>query len=156
MKSTCNEVVVRRAVTARPDETVLCAAQRMRDEHVGDLVILEDERPAGIVTDRDLVVRVLAAEGDPSSLRLEEVMTRAPATVSEDSDVLEVLETMRSTGARRMPVLGADGALMGILALDDVLAWLGRQMSAVGAVVTDDVRAERERLTTELAGQASG
>jgi len=156
MKSTCNEVVVRRAVTAGPDDTVLCAAQRMRDEHVGDLVILEDERPAGIVTDRDLVVRVLAAEGDPSSLRLEEVMTRAPATVSEDSDVLEVLETMRSTGARRMPVLGADGSLTGILALDDVLAWLGRQMSAVGAVVTDDVRAERERLTSELAGQASG
>jgi CBS domain-containing protein len=156
MKSTCNEVVVRRAVTARPDETVLCAAQRMRDEHVGDLVILEDERPAGIVTDRDLVVRVLASEGDPSSLRVEEVMTRAPATVSEDSDVLEVLETMRRTGARRMPVLGADGALIGILALDDVLAWLGRQMSAVGAVVTDDVRAERERVTSELAGQASG
>ena len=156
MKSTCNEVVVRRSVTARPDETVLCAAQRMRDEHVGNLVILEDGRPAGIVTDRDLVVRVLAGERDPSSVRLEEVMTRAPATVSEDSDVLEVLETMRRTGARRMPVLGADGALVGILALDDVLAWLGRQMSAVGAVVTDDVRAERERLTAELAGQASG
>jgi CBS domain-containing protein len=156
MKSTCNEVVFRRVVTARPDETVIDAAQRMRDEHVGDLVILDGDRPAGIVTDRDLVVRVLAAGRDPASLTVEEVMTRAPATVSEDSDVLEVLETMRRTGARRMPVLGGDGSLAGILALDDVLAWLGRQMSAVGAVVTDDVRAERERLGTEIAGQASG
>ena len=133
MKSTCNEVVVRRVVTARPEETVVCAAQRMRDEHVGNLVILEDGRPAGIVTDRDLVVRVLAAECDPASITVGEVMTRAPATVTEDSDVLELLDTMRQTGARRMPIVDAEGA-----------------------VVLDDVRAERERVTTELAGQASG
>ena len=156
MKSSCNEVVVRRVVTARPDETVVSAAQRMRDEHVGDLVILDGGRPAGIVTDRDLVVRVLAAERDPDSLVLSDVMTRAPATVRDDSDVLDVLETMRQTGARRMPIVDDDGVLVGILALDDILAWLGLQMSVAGAVVLDEVRAERERLCVELAGQASG
>jgi len=156
MRSTCQAVSVRRVVTADPDESVVCAAQRMRDEHVGDLIIVDQGRPAGIVTDRDLVVRVLAAERDPDSLSVREVMTRALATVSEDSDVFEVLELMHQTGARRMPVVDEDGALTGILALDDIVAWLARQMSVVSGLFGQEVRAERERLGFERAGPSAG
>lgn len=156
MRSTCHEVSIRRVVTAEPDESVVCAAQRMRDEHVGDLIILEGGRPVGIVTDRDLVVRVLAAERDPDSLTVREVMTRAPATVADDADVFDVLEQMHATGARRMPVVDEQGALVAILALDDIVAWLARQMSVVGGLVGQEVRAERDRLGFERAGPSAG
>lgn len=143
-------------MTAVPDESVVCAAQRMRDEHVGDVVVLEDGRPIGIVTDRDLVVRVLAAERDADSLRVRDVMTRALATVAEDSDVFEVLDEMHRTGARRMPVVDGEGALVGLLALDDIVSWLARQMSVVSDVFGQEVRAERERLGFERAGPSAG
>jgi CBS domain-containing protein len=156
MKSSCHGVSVRRVVTADPDESVVCAAQRMRDEHIGDLIIVDQGRPAGIVTDRDLVVRVLAAEREPDSLSVREVMTRALATVSEDSDVFDVLELMHRTGARRMPVVDEDGALTGILALDDIVAWLARQMAVVSGLIGQEVRAERERLGFERAGPSAG
>ena len=156
MRSTSHGVAVRRVVTADPDEPVVCAAQRMRDEHVGDLIVVERGRPVGIVTDRDLVVRVLAAERAPDSLAVREVMTRALATVPEDCDVFDVLARMHRTGARRMPVVDEVGALVGILALDDIVAWLARQMSVVSGLFGQQVRAERERLGLERAGPSAG
>lgn len=156
MRTTCHEVAVRRVVTAGLDESVACAAQRMRDEHVGDVIVVHRDRPVGIVTDRDLVVRVLAAERDPDSLSVGDVMTRAPATVTEDSDVFEVLEQMHRTGARRMPVVDESGALVGVLALADIVAWLARQMSVVSGLFSQEVRAERERLSFERAGPSAG
>lgn len=156
MRSSCREVLVDRVLTASPEESALCAAQRMRDEHVGDLIVVEDGRPVGIVTDRDLVVRVLAAEREPGSLPVREVMTRAPVTVTEDRDVFDVLEAMRRAGARRMPVVDPAGALIGVVALDDIVAWLAEQMSVLGGLFGDEVRAERERLNIERAGQAAG
>ena len=118
----------RDVVTVRTTDTVRAAAERMADEHVGSLVVVDaDGAPVGMLTDRDLVVRVVARPPErPKSV--EQVMT-TPLISIDARDAPELaIETMRRHGIRRVPVL-ADGRLAGIVALDDVLRALGREIA---------------------------
>jgi CBS domain-containing protein len=121
---------------AEAAETVNDAARRMAERRVGSLVIVDGEkRPVGVVTDRDLVVRVLAARRDPGATPIVAVMTEAPAVVTADTSIEAALERMRAAGTRRLPVVDADGGLVGILSLDDVLALLAEELVEVGALL---------------------
>lgn len=82
---------------------------------------MQDERPVGIVTDRDLVLRVISADKDPAKTVVEEVMTPNPLTLDEELGLFEALEIMKSEGVRRFPVVDVDGKLAGIFTVDDVL-----------------------------------
>jgi CBS domain-containing protein len=101
------------------------AAQVMRAEHVGDLVVVEESaagrRPVGIVTDRDLVMEVLAPGLDPDTVTVGDLPTRELAVAGVDDDLMDTLARMGTLGVRRMPVVDGAGALAGILAADDVL-----------------------------------
>jgi len=124
-------LTARPVVTATPDEDVRSVARKMRDGHVGCVVVNEGRRPVGIVTDRDLALRVLA-EGDPTTTRVSEVMTIDPSTIEVGAGVEAVLRTMRAAGTRRLPVVDGDGALVGIVTHDDLLVVFARELGALG------------------------
>jgi CBS domain-containing protein len=129
------DICVRDVDTVSFDVSALDAAQRMRDQQVGTVVVVDDERPVGILTDRDLTVRVLASGLDPKTTRVSEVMTPSPTTVTEEVSIAAALGHMRAGRFRRLPVVGADGRLRGILALDDVLAVVAEEIAEVGPLV---------------------
>lgn len=119
-----------------PDESVREAAERMRQRIVGCLVILnEAQEPVGIVTDRDLVVRVLAPGKDPSNTAISEVMTAPPVTVSAETPIEDALALMTSHGFRRLPVVDHQRQLVGLLTLDDVLMLLAEESARIGQLL---------------------
>lgn len=121
---------------ADAEETVLDAARRMRERRVGTLVVVDGVgRPVGLVTDRDLAVRVLADGRDPRRTSVAEVMTFRPRTVGEDTPIEAALSLMRSGGFRRLPVVNDDEKLVGIVSLDDVLALLAEEFASIGALL---------------------
>jgi len=103
-----------------PDQTVQEAAQKMSEEDTGVLPVAQDDRLVGMVTDRDLAVRVLAEGKDPADTKVSEVMTPDVKYVFEDQDVQEVSENMAEQQLRRMPVLNRDKRLVGIVSLGDL------------------------------------
>ncbi len=126
------EVCNREVVVVRPDTTVAEAASLMRQHHVGDLVVLRPDggksEPIGIITDRDLVVEVIAEGLDPATLTVGEIMAPELAKVREDTDVAEVVRYMRDRGVRRMPVVDRYGGLAGLVTLDDLLELLSEEL----------------------------
>jgi len=143
LKDACTPEVV----CCRGSTTALEAARLMRQKHVGDLVVVDDpddERvPLGIVTDRDIVVEVLAKGLDPSTTSVASI-TRAPVVIALDTeDTAQVLERMRTHGVRRIPVVDRDGAAIGIIALDDLLRLLVAEMNALFEVTDTGQRRER-------------
>ena len=119
-----------------PQETVTEAAQRMGERGVGTLVVLDEgKRPLGLVTDRDLVVRVLAAGRDAGATPVGEIMTRAPKVVHEESAIEDALALMRAGSFRRLPVVDREGRLAGIVSVDDVLALLAEEFAHIGGVI---------------------
>ena len=108
----------------------------MRDRRVGTLVIVDDAGKAvGLLTDRDLVPRVVAAGGDPRATSVGEVMTEYPKTVSERTPIESALSLMRSGSFRRVPVVNDDGKLVGIVSLDDVLVLLAEDFELIGGLL---------------------
>jgi len=117
-------------------ENVRVAADRMRSENVGTLVVLDgDRRPVGIVTDRDLALRVVRPALDCRTTTVGDVMTAHPRTVGEETPVEAAVETLRVLGIRRLPVVDADGRLVGILSFDDVLERVSAELDGLRRIV---------------------
>ena len=136
----------RNPITVRPDDELLSAAKVMRDQHVGYLVVVEPAvrdgafRPVGVLTDRDIVVSLLARDADPRALRVNDVMTREPVVCEEELSLGQALKSMRRIGVRRLPVIGKDRHLTGVIALDDIIdALVGELEDAAGAVRSEQL-----------------
>ncbi len=142
------EICSREVVYVRRDENIRAAAELMRQYHVGSLVVVDDREtgraPAGIITDRDIVVAVVALGLDPEAIRAEDVMSREMFTVGENTGVAETAELMRMKGIRRLPVTDRGGALVGIVAADDLLSLLSEEMSALATMVSREHKREAE------------
>jgi len=125
-------------ISCNRDETVQGAALLMRKHHVGDLVVVDgsdgDAIPAGIVTDRDIVVSVVALGLDPASLQVGDIMSDDLLTCREDDDVYQTIEHMRVRGIRRVPVVNDNGALAGIVSADDLLEFLAEEMGDLSRI----------------------
>jgi CBS domain-containing protein len=127
---------VREVDTIRADDTVAVAAERMHQRAVGSLVVVNDgEQVIGIVTDRDLVSRVLAKGVGASNTVIRDVMTLSPKTVSEWTPIEAALLVMRAGRFRRIPVVDQDNKLLGLITLDDVLMLLAEQFAQVGRLL---------------------
>ena len=125
--------------TVNPQETVRDAAERMHQRSVGALVVIdESKRPIGIVTDRDLAIRVTAAGRDPGGTTVREVMTHPAKTISRSADVDCALEMMRAGAFRRLPVVDERGQLAGIVSLDDILLHVSMQLGSVSAILQSE------------------
>jgi CBS domain-containing protein len=135
------ELCVRDVVTATAKESVVEAARRMAELHVGDLIVVDQPtrglpHPIGIVTDRDLVVRVLARpERVPASTTVAEVMRRDIVIALEDDDIESVVAKMRAHTIRRIPIVDSTGGLQGVLSLDDLLGWMREQLQSATALL---------------------
>jgi CBS domain-containing protein len=143
---TVTELYSTPVVTAHPHETVVEAARRLRDKHVGDLVVIDDKkRLVGILTDRDIVVSAVAQSHDRlDSLRVVDIMTTDVLSVRRNETVEGALKKMAKRGVRRLPVVGADGQVEGILSLDDLLQRESLQLWNLVTVVAREQRQERE------------
>jgi CBS domain-containing protein len=132
MKS--SDICRRQVVVAERSTPLQEVAQLMRKGHVGSVVVVDGEgrRPVGIVTDRDLVVEVMAPGLDSRTITAGDVMSTSPAVTHEDDDALWALKTMRERGVRRLPVVDEAGAMTGIVSMDDLVERFG---SAMGDVV---------------------
>jgi CBS domain-containing protein len=130
------ELCIRNVATATAGDTVMEAARRMAEFRVGDLIVVEDRprdrpRPIGIITDRDLVVRVLACpDRSPATTTIGQVMRSGLVTAYEDEDIERIVAAMRDHAIRRIPIIDRGGGLRGILSLDDVLGWMREQLEA--------------------------
>ena len=144
-----NEICDRDVVTVGRDSTVIQAAKLMRLRHVGDVVIVEERDgkrvPVGIVTDRDVVVEVLATELDPNVITVGDIMIPSLAVVDEGAGVLEAIRGMAGKGVRRLPVVDAAGGLVGIVTLDDLLLLLAKEFGALTKLVTLEQKHEANR-----------
>jgi len=142
------EICNREVVITEKSLSVVEAARLMRTHHVGDLVVTEEingrKRPVGIVTDRDIVVEVVAAGVNPDMLKVGDIMGPEVATVNEGEGLFEALRYMRDKGVRRMPVTDREGGLVGILTLDDLLTLLAEEMTELAKLVSH----ERQREAT--------
>lgn len=141
-----SEVCNREVVIVQPGDSILDAAQLMRQHHVGDVIVVQDlgsrRIPVGIVTDRDLVVEIMAPELDPSALTVGDIMTQELATVNENASLFDAVELMRTKGVRRLPVTDAIGNLSGILTLDDLLELMAEEMSDLARSVAHEQKKE--------------
>lgn len=129
------DLAQRAVVTAAADSTLTECAALMRREHVGSIIVTQQGRPMGVLTDRDIVLEAVAVQLDPATLTAGDVMSQPLATVAEDDDLFDALARMREHGVRRLPVVDGAGALCGLLAVDNVLEVLAEEIDSVVRVV---------------------
>ena len=145
---TVSQLCRRNVITVRKNDEVVAAARLMREHHVGYLVVIEPDfagstaRPIGVLTDRDIVVGVVAKQADPRSLVVGDVMTEKPVVLSESDSIATAVQEMRRIGVRRMPVIGTVGELTGVLSLDEVLDSLAGELQGLAGAVRNEQRIE--------------
>lgn len=135
IEAICNRDIV----FVTQDESIQQAAELMRNYHIGDVVVVDDavaRIPIGMVTDRDIVVGVVAKGIDPVHLRVGEVMSDRIITAREGDGEYETLQHMSRTGVRRVPVIDKEGSLVGILVMDDLLEHVADQLNELVAIAS--------------------
>ena len=143
------DVCQHQVVTTPPSAGLSAAARVMRQEHVGYLVVVEPmaeegrRKVVGVLTDRDIVIAVVAREADPRTLTVGDVMTRDPLLVNEHSPLDTTLSFMQEAGVRRVPVLDSSGALAGVLALDDALKVIALELDKIAGCIASEQKVER-------------
>lgn len=145
MSELCNSDVI----TLERNSTIAQAAKLMRQHHVGAVIVVEmkDGRrsPVGIVTDRDIVVELVATELDPDVITVGDIMVHTLVSISEKSGLLEAIRLMADKGVRRLPVTDEKGALVGIVALDDMLLLLTKELGALSKLVEREQKNEAKK-----------
>jgi CBS domain-containing protein len=126
------------AVTLGSDASARQAAELMRERHVGAIIVVEANRPVGMITDRDLALRVVGDHRDANT-RLAEVMSHRPVALHESDSIDQALFTMRREGVRRLPILDdREGAIVGLVSIDDLLVLLAGELSSTAEAIIDN------------------
>jgi len=134
------ERLIKRPVQSLPpDASCADAARLMRDKNVGSVVVTRDGRPLGMVTDRDLAVRVLAEGADAERLSIGDIMSGEPIFLSGERDIAQVVAAMRDLGVRRIPIVDAEGLLSGVVTLDDLVLLLGDQLTGLAQCIRREI-----------------
>jgi CBS domain-containing protein len=133
----------RNPCTARPDESIREAARRMDTRGVGCLVVVDGEnKPVGMLTDRDIAMRVLRRRRDPDATTVEEAMERDLSSVTVDAPVERAVRRMHTEGYRRIPVVDREGRLVGIFATDDAIQLLASELAGLAEAVRSQFPAD--------------
>ena len=142
----CNRDVV---VVAKTD-ALSEAVKLMRTNHSGDVVVIEQQqdqpKPIGILTDRDIVMKLLARDVPLSAVVIGDVMSTEVVTVNEQTSLMDAVKTMRQKGIRRLPVVNKQGALVGILTVDDILELLAEQLNDIIGLLAKEFKREKTLL----------
>src|SRR3989338_3720018 len=141
-----SEICNREVVVVRPNDSALEAARLMRQHHVGDVVVVEERGgvrvPVGIVTDRDVVVEIMAPELDQMVITVGDIMLPGLVTAKENTGMFEAIGYMRDKGIRRLPIVNDSGGLVGILTLDDLLELMAEEFLALAKLVKYEQKKE--------------
>ena len=134
-----SEICNREVVVVQRNDTALEAAKLMRQHHVGDVLVVEDRNgvrvPVGIVTDRDLIMEIMAPELDDAVITVGDIMAKELVTVKESTGIFEAIQYMRQKAVRRLPIVNESGGLIGILTLDDLLELLSEELLEIAKLV---------------------
>lgn len=133
---TISEIATEDVVTVDPDTEVPAIVAEMAENEVGTVVIAEGDEPVSIVSDRKIAMAIDETE-DVGELRADDVMTEDLVTVREDDGVFEVIQTMSDAAIRRIPVVDDQGALVGIISLDDVIVLLSTELGNASDVIQE-------------------
>jgi CBS domain-containing protein len=129
---TVGKICNRDVIVTRAEDSIQAVAQLMREYHIGDVVVVEErdglQVPVGIVTDRDVVVEVIAEGVAPDTVSVGDIMSFELVTAYEGDSLWDTLQRMRINAVRRIPVIDEKNALVGILALDDLLELLAGEL----------------------------
>lgn len=143
---TIGTICNREVITVQRDATVLHASVLMRQYHVGDVVVIKNRKnktvPIGIVTDRDIVVELVATELDCKVITVGDIIITKLIVVKDSAGVFEAIQLMANKGVRRLPVVDDDGGLVGIITLDDLLLLLSKELAALNKLVTREQKNE--------------
>lgn len=133
------------AVVAELNESAATAARRMRDFRVGCVVVVRNARPVGILTDRDLAIRVVASGLDAEKTPISEVVTYEASTVPREAALESVVSLMSERGVRRVPIVTEEGKVSGVVTADDLMVLFTRQLAGLGVGIRDNVDAVESR-----------
>jgi|SRR4051812_41926182 len=145
------DVCSRSFVTVRPGDDIAVAARRMREAHIGYLVVTEAVMPVdaprakGVLTYRDIVIGVVARNVNPGTVFVRDVMTRDPVVIRSFDSLQAAIQMMRHVGVRRMPVIDEVGALIGVVSHDDLLGALSVELATLAGVAPNERRVENAR-----------
>ncbi len=143
---TIGAICNREVITVRRDATVLHAAMLMRQYHVGDVVVIDDLKgksvPVGIVTDRDIVIELVATALDCKVITTGDIMAANLVVIKESTGIFEAIQLMAAKGIRRLPVVDSGGGLLGIVTLDDLLLLLAKEFGALTKLVSREQKNE--------------
>jgi CBS domain-containing protein len=144
LKTLCN----REVLVVGKDDNILEAAVLMRKYHAGDVIIVEERNgsryPVGIVTDRDIVIEVLAKGLAIDEVAVGYLMCRELVLAQEDDDLLDAIQLMRRKGVRRLPVVDNSGALVGIVTADDLIELIAEQLQAMAGLIGKEQAQEKQ------------
>ena len=116
------EIMTREVCTAKKDDTLLEASKRMIEFGVGSVVVIEDGRPIGIVTEKDILYKVVSKNKQPSKVMIKDIMSTPLITIKPTTSLREATDIMRKRGIRRLPVVDDNGNLVGIVTDNDILS----------------------------------
>lgn len=145
-RMTAGEACRREVICATEDMSIKQAAERMRDQHVGSLVVIRKgdsgEITTGILTDRDIAIVAVARDFDPQTLRVGDVMSSDLVSARPEDSLADALATMRGRGVRRLPITTEQGTLIGMLTLDDLLELLADELKTMVLTMEGGVQHE--------------
>ena len=140
------EICNREVAICHPDDSIQEAAKVMRDQHVGDVLVVEEKDnmniPVGILTDRDIVIETLAEEINTEKVTVKDIMSRELVCAYEEDFIIETVKKMQGKGVRRVPIINKEGGLEGILSVDDAI-------EIIAEVLADLVRLFRHEFSHE-------
>ena len=122
-------------VSVKPDATVQFVAGLMKEKNIGCVVVTDNHRPVGIVTDRDIALRSDTLCDQPDLILIETVMTRDIITIRKDAGIFDAIQEMKTLGVRRMPIVDSGGRLVGLLTVDDLIRLLAREMADIARII---------------------
>ena len=120
-----------------PERNVAEACRVMEEYNIGCLIVEDDGKLCGIVTDRDIALKVAGAMRDPQQTAVREIMTTNPIRISVDKDLRHLTSLMHAFHVRRVPIVNGHDTIVGIITLDDIIALIASEMSEIGKAVSD-------------------
>lgn len=143
------KIATKNVITIGPKATILEAAKKMREFHVGDLIVIPDSMqksvPLGILTDRDIVMSTVAFGVAPDTVYVEDVMAPTLVTAKTNDNFYHVLNLMKEHGIRRIPLVDGGGTVAGIVCADDILATLAGELNDVAKITEKQRNVEVSR-----------
>ncbi|MEO5968953.1 MAG: CBS domain-containing protein [Bdellovibrionia bacterium] len=139
-------IISNKLVSCEPGTNLLEVSKLMARENVGCVLVLQDNKPKGLVTDRDIVIQCVADGHVSENCMVDDVMSTDLQTVMDTDGIFDCIQAMKTSEVRRLPVVDSDGNAVGIVSFGDLLSMLSRELSELTSTTTpSDIEIEERR-----------